>query len=102
MKRARFTKQARAELLAQISYYEKEELGLGARFRKEVESAAQRAAAFPQHGKPSSAGTRKRRVVDFKISVVYTETDYGILIHAVASHRRKPDYWVERIPRQPR
>ncbi len=76
MKRARFTKQARAELLAQISYYEKEELGLGARFRKEVESAAQRAAAFPQHGKPGSAGTRKRRVVDFKISVVYTETDF--------------------------
>ena len=102
MKRARFTKQARAELLAQTSYYELKELGLGARFRTEVESAAQRAAMFPQHGKPGSAGTRKRRVPEFKFSVVYTETDYGILIHAVASHRREPDYWVSRVPGQPR
>ena len=97
MKRPRFTEQARAEFLEQIAYYEAEEHGLGARFRREVEAAAERAAIFPKHGRPAAAGTRRRLVIDFKFSVIYTETDYGVLVHAVASHRRAPDYWVGRL-----
>jgi plasmid stabilization system protein ParE len=97
VKRARFTKQARAELLEQIAYYEAAERGLGARFRGEVEAVSTRAAMFPKHGRPSAAGTRRRKVIDFKFSVIYTETDYGVLVHAVASHHRAPDYWVGRI-----
>ncbi len=97
MSSARFTKQARAEFLAQITYYEGQQKGLGARFRGEVEAAAQRAATFPLHGKPSAGGTRRRLVTDFPFSVVYTETQYGVLIHAVADGRRQPDYWLGRI-----
>lgn len=64
MKQARFTKHARAELLGQTAYYEALERGLGARFRAEVEAAAQRAAAFPLHGKPTAGGTRRRLVAE--------------------------------------
>jgi hypothetical protein len=60
--RARFAKQARIELLAQTQYYEGVRKGLGARFRAEVEVAAQRAAAFPLHGKTAADGTRRRRL----------------------------------------
>jgi len=95
--RARFTRPARAELLAQTAYYESVRKGLGARFRAEVEAAAQRSAAFPLHGKPSAAGTRKRLVTDFPFAVVYTETDYGVLVHAVADERRVPEYWLSRV-----
>lgn len=94
---ARFTRQARSEFLAQIEFYEGQQRGLGARFRSEVEAAAQRAATFPLHGKPSAGGTRRRLVTDFPFSVVYTQTKYGVLIHAVADGRRPPDYWLSRV-----
>ena len=97
MKLARFTEHARAELLAETAYYETLRVGLGARFRAEVEAAAERAAAFPKSGAPSRAGTRKRLVPHFPFSVVYAETEYGILIHAVAHNRRLPEYWIGRL-----
>jgi plasmid stabilization system protein ParE len=80
-----------------MAYYEEQQVGLGARFRGEVEAAAQRAAAFPLHGKPTAGGTRRRLVSDFPFSVVYTATDEGVLIHAVADARRHPDYWIDRV-----
>jgi hypothetical protein len=49
------------------------------------------------HGKPSAGGTRRRLVADFPFSVVYVETEYGVLIHAVADSRRLPDYWLSRL-----
>ena len=97
MKTARFTKHARAELLSQTAYYEASQQGLGARFRAEVEGAAQRAAAYPLHGKPSAGGTRRRLVSDFPFSVIYTEADHGVLVHAVADSRRLPEYWLSRL-----
>ena len=99
MRVARFTRTAKAELLAQIAYYEAEERSLGARFRREVEDTANRAAEFPKHGKPAAAGTRRRLVNDFYYSVVYTETNYSVLVHAVAADRLPPEYWLSRIPR---
>lgn len=100
MKQVRFTKQARAELLAQTSYYEEIEAGLGARFRSEIEAATQRALAYPMHGKPSAGGTRRRLVAGFPFAVIYTEDDYGVLIHAVADSRRLPEYWLSRLTRR--
>ena len=97
MKSARFTKQARAELLAQTAYYETLQRGLGARFRAEAEAAAQRAADYPLHGKPSTGGIRRRLVNDFPFSVIYTEAKYGVLVHAVADSRRFPEYWLSRL-----
>ena len=80
MNRARFTKQARTELLAQTAYYEAIRTGLGAKFRSAVEAAAQRAAIFPLHGKPAAGGTRRRLVTDFPFSIFYTAAEYGVLI----------------------
>ena len=98
MKRARFTQEARAELLAQTAYYEAIRKGLGARFRTEVEATAVRAAAFPEHGKPAPRNSRRRRVSDFKYSLVYTETEYGVLVHSVVPDQKMPEYWLARIP----
>jgi len=97
LKQARLTKHARFELLGQTAYYEAIEKGLGARFRAEVEATAQRAAAFPRHGKPTAGGTRRRLLTDFPFFVVYTEEAYGVLIHAVADSRRFPEYWLSRL-----
>ena len=99
MTKARFTKEARAEFLAQVAYYENIRQGLGGRFRAEVEAAAQRAAAFPLHGRLAAGGTRRRLVARFPFSLFYVEAEYGILIHAVASDRQLPEYWLDRAPR---
>jgi plasmid stabilization system protein ParE len=99
VRRARFTKEARAEFLAQTAYYEAKRPGLGARFRREVEATAQRAAAFPLHGRPAAGDTRRRRVARFPFSLFYREAEDGILIHAVASDLQKPEYWLSRVPR---
>ena len=98
MKLARFTADAKAELLAQIAYYEAIRKGLGTHFRTEAEAAAARAAAFPQHGRPAPRNSRRRRVNDFKFSLVYTEAEYGVLIHAAVADHRMPEYWPGRIP----
>ncbi len=98
MKQARFTKLARAELLAQTSYYETIRDGLGARFRSEVEAAAHRAAMHPLQGKPAAGGTRRRLVSNFPFSLFYTQTEGGVLIHAVAGHRQLPEFWLSRLP----
>ncbi len=99
MTKARFTKEARTEFLAQVAYYEKRRQGLGGRFRAEVEAAAQRAAAFPLHGRHAAGGTRRRLVAGFPFSPFYTEVEYGILIHALAGDRQLPGYWLDRLPR---
>ena len=97
MKRARFTAHARSELLAETAYYEALQKGLGAQFRAQVQAAAERAAAFPKSGSPAPSGTRRRLLEKFPFALVYSETDYGILVHAVAHNRRLPEYWVGRI-----
>jgi hypothetical protein len=97
LKQARFTQHAKSELLGQPAYYEAIEKGLGARFRFEVEATAQRAAAYPQHGKQAAGGTRRRLARDFPFSVAYTEEVYGVLIHAGAVSRRLPEYWLSHL-----
>ena len=97
MTRVRFTREARTELLAQIAHYEAVQKGLGARFRAEIEQVARLAAAFPLHGKPGPAGTRRRLVPSFPFKLFYSETSDGILIHAVAADRQFPEYWMSRF-----
>jgi hypothetical protein len=36
-------------------------------------------------------------VPDFAFFVVYTEEEFGVLIHAVADTRRLPEYWLSRL-----
>lgn len=98
MTQARFTREARSELLAQTAYDETIRMGLGARFRAEVEVAARLAATFPMHGKPGPAGTRRRLIADFPFKIYYTEADGGMLIHAVAGDHQFPEYWISRMP----
>ena len=50
MKRARFVVAARREFLAEVTFYNAAQNGLGARFASAVEEAAARALAFPFAG----------------------------------------------------
>jgi hypothetical protein len=75
VKQARFTALARAELLAEISYYENRRTGLGARFRAEVETASELAVSSPKSGAPIAGVARRRLLTTFPFALVYAETD---------------------------
>lgn len=94
---ARFTALARAEFLAEISYYDNLRTGLGARFQAAVEDAAARAAASPRSGASVAGVARRWLLSGFPFRLVYTETADGILVHALAHNRRRPSHWIERL-----
>lgn len=97
MNSARFVPAARREFLAEITYYDQEEAGLGARFTAAVEEAAARALAFPRAGSPAPANTRRVFLRGFPYSVVYREASVGIVIFAIAHQSRRPGYWESRV-----
>lgn len=93
MNRARFIAAARLEFLAEVIHYNEAKPGLGLRFVTAVEEAAARAAAFPRSGSPSRFNTRRVILKGFPFSLVYRPEPEGIVVFAVAHHKRRPYYW---------
>ena len=97
MKRARFVAPARREVLAEVTYYNAKELGLGSRFLASVEDATSRALAYPFTGSPASKNTRRVFLKDFPFALVFRPDEEGIVVFALAHHARRPEYWRNRI-----
>jgi toxin ParE1/3/4 len=97
VKLVRFIAPARREFLAEVTYYNSKEPGLGSRFAAAVEEATTRAVAFPLTGSPASKSTRRMFVKNFPFAVVYRPDTTGIVIFAVAHHSRQPEYWQPRV-----
>ena len=95
--RAKFIAPARRELLKEVGYYNEQALGLGAELAQEVEEATARALAFPGSGSLGPAGTRFIVVNKFPFSIVYRPDQEGIVVFALAHHKRRPEYWASRV-----
>jgi plasmid stabilization system protein ParE len=89
----RFLPEAEAELLHEVAYYSAARTGEGVRFQAAVEAALERATRHPQGGAPSHMGTRSILVKRFPFSIVYRTSASGLLVIAVAPHRKRPGYW---------
>ncbi|MEX2489191.1 MAG: type II toxin-antitoxin system RelE/ParE family toxin [Pseudomonadales bacterium] len=96
MKRVRFIAPARREFLKEVAYYNEQTPGLGGAFIREVEAATARALAFPNSGSPCVQDTQLVLVNKFPFSIIYRPDQDGIVVFAVAHHRRLPEYWVPR------
>ena len=96
MKQARFVSESRAELLRETAYYESRRTGTGKKFRESVNEALLLVCHFPQSGAPGPANTRRSKVKGFPFTVVYRDTDAGIVVFAVAPDRQQPGYWLPR------
>jgi hypothetical protein len=92
-----FLPQAEEEFLEWVARYEGRVRGLGGEFIEEVERALERIDTFPEHGSPHLANTRRVVLQRFPFSVVYEILPEGVLVVAVAHHRRRPGYWRDRI-----
>lgn len=77
-------------------YYEVQELGLGERFRIAVWAAIEILERYPNIGRDVRVRIRKMLVKRFPYKLIYSATDSGVYIIAVAHGHRRPDYWVDR------
>ena len=93
----RYHQAAEDELLAEIGYFELRVRGLGRRFYSEVRKAEERIARFPQSAPEVAPGIRKCTLHKFPFSILYSIEKDGVLILAVAHHRRRPRYWWSRV-----
>lgn len=88
---------AEDELLAEIGYLELRVRGLEWRFYTEVRQAEDRITMFPESAPEVAPGIGKHPLRKFPFSILYSIEKDGVLILAVAHHRRRPRYWVGRV-----
>jgi plasmid stabilization system protein ParE len=92
----RFHPLARVEHLEHVAYYESQRGGLGARYLAAFEKAMENICAAPHRYKAVGEGNRKYSLQGFPFDVFYQVTDDRVEVLAVAHHRRRPNYWIER------
>jgi len=93
-----FQEAAEAEHLEQVAYYERQRVGLGARYLAEVEGAL-RVICLAPHRFPieRAPDIRRFRLKRFPHTILFRESAGIVQVLAVAHHRRRPGYWVTRI-----
>lgn len=97
----RFLEVAEIELDEAISWYGAQAPGLGDAFLIEMLSAVDRIVRHPEAWHPLGEGVRRCRLSRFPYGLIYDIDKNDILILAVAHLHRRPDYWRDRLGRQP-
>jgi toxin ParE1/3/4 len=87
---------AEHELLDAVSYYEEQETGLGLDYLGEVEHAVNFLMRYPEAGSKVRGSIRRLTLPKFPYSLLYRVSKEQIRVLAVAHHKRKPQYWVDR------
>jgi plasmid stabilization system protein ParE len=103
IRRVEFAPAARAELDAAAAHYELEYPGRGPRFYAAVARAVRSAASTPSAGPPFPGipellAVRRRIVRGFPFVLAYRDLGDLVRIDAVAHQRRRPGYWLVRLP----
>jgi hypothetical protein len=88
------------EMAEAAAYYEYRQTGMGHRFLTRVQATMDRIEKFPRVGSPWSPRypeIRKHAMSGFPYYVVYV-TEPVLTVMAVAHMKRRPGYWMNRIP----
>ena len=93
----RIAKIARQEFNEAREFYEIEQAGLGARFKKEIKNAILRIKQFPFAWTIERGEVRHYLVHKFPYKILYSIQQDNIVILAFAHQHRKPNYWIDRI-----
>lgn len=98
----RIGKEAGAEIAGASRWYDREKAGLGLDFLRMVDRAIAQIESVPNSGSPvpgvSDPAIRRVLVRRFPYHVVYIELPDRLQVLAVAHQRRRPGYWMHRIP----
>jgi len=89
-------------MAAASRWYDRERAGLGLDFLRMVDRAIAQVGSAPKSGSPvpgvADAAIRRVVVRRFPYHVVYIELPDRVQVLAVAHQRRRPGYWIGRIP----
>lgn len=95
---------ARAEINSLVAWYEERRDGLGADLRDEVWRALALVVEHPSRWPPSripearARGVRHVLIRRFRVSIEYVVRGDAVRVLAIADTRRRPGYWVRRLP----
>lgn len=92
-----FNSFAEQELVDAAAYYEQQKPGLGLEYLEEVERSVNFLIRYPEAGSNIRGSVRRLILPKFPYSLLYRVLETGqIRILAVAHHKRRPQYWVDR------
>jgi plasmid stabilization system protein ParE len=92
----RFVEEAQREFLEAISHYEKARVGLGRRFKGEVDRCILRIADHPEISHLRADAYRRINLRVFPYHIPYIVRGQTLWVLAVAHNKRKPLYWISR------
>jgi toxin ParE1/3/4 len=93
-----FHQQALGEYLAQITYYESQQRGLGARFLHVFDAAMAKIQFAPLSFKIAFApDVHEYKMAGFPYSILYRQVGDELEVLALAAHRCRPNYWRSRL-----
>jgi len=96
MKSLEFRFEAKTEFLDAIQWYEAKRVGLGARFKAEVDRLLTRIQTSPQQFPEIEPGYRRAFVHSFPYGIFFAVEEREIVVLAVLHHRRDPKVWKRR------
>lgn len=96
-----FVPAAAQELAEATAYYEEMETGLGARFRKEVQSTTAAILLHPLLWRQQRGNYRRVNLPGFPYYVAYVLRGQRVRVIAVGHGARQPDYFRSRLRKPP-
>jgi toxin ParE1/3/4 len=88
---------AEQELIEAAAYYQEQKLELGLEYLEEVEHAINFLIRYPEAGSIIRGSIRRLILPKFPYSLLYRLLENEqIRILALAHHKRKPQYWLDR------
>jgi len=98
--RVRFAEAANDELNDACGWFERQQSGLGDRFRSDVREATRLIAGSPLLFPVELEDVRRYVMRRFSYTLRYVLRGDEVWIVAVSHQHRRPDYWVERFQHQ--
>lgn len=93
-----FHPEAATEYTEHVAFYKSLRKELGIRFHEAVKLVIANVCAMPdRYSAEFPPDIRRARVKGFPYNVIFREADGNIQILAVAHHRRRPLYWLNRV-----
>ena len=92
-----FLESAQYELDDAVAYYNHQRDDLGSEFLSEFVDSLSRIAEYPNAWQQLTERTRRCLIHRFPYGIIYQNRNDVILVVAVSSLHRKPEYWQNRI-----
>lgn len=87
------------EIVEAVRYYEERAPGLGKELRAELDDTVLLLREVPESAAPIRGGLRRKPLRRFPFALIYAVEGSEVRIYAVSHRRRRPGYWLDRLPR---